>query len=286
MRILFATDGSKAAEAASQVLTNLRLTAADSVTVLTVLPSGEGGTGEDVVAPPYPAKVDALLAAARGILGRTGAALHSEVRRGHVAHEIRQAVVASQADLLAIGARGLAPIPHFLLGSVADRLVRHSPCPVLVARPLSGTLREVILGIDESPCSRAAAEWLRRFPLPEESEVRLLTMMPLLESWLRTPVKLTPPLVEQMETLAEHQRREAQERLRDLSATLHAGGKRTVTEVRSGDPALGLLQVSEEEGADLIVVGSHGQGAAERFLIGSVSEKVVRHAPCSVLVVR
>jgi nucleotide-binding universal stress UspA family protein len=132
----------------------------------------------------------------------------------------------------------------------------------------------------------AAAEWLRLFPLPEACEVRLATVIPLLDSWLRAHAMLMPPLVDHLETLAEHERGRAQERLHDLAATLRAGGKRTVTEIRSGDPALGLLAVAEEEGADLIVVGSHGQSATERFLIGSVSEKVMRHASCSVLVVR
>jgi nucleotide-binding universal stress UspA family protein len=286
MRILFATDGSKEAEAAGQLLTGLQLTEKDAITILTVLPSGEARSGAEGVPPPYPQEAERLLTAARGLLSRTAASLRTEVRRGHPAHEIREAAVEWHADLLAVGACGLSGIGHFLLGSVAERLVRHCPCPVLVARPLSVTLRRVVLAVDDSPCAKAAAEWLRRFPLPEACEVRLVTVMPLLDSWLRAHVTLAPPLVEHLETLAEHERNRARERLHDLAATLRAGGKRTVTDLRSGDPALTLLQVAEEEGADLIVVGSHGQTAAERFLIGSVSEKVMRHVPCSVLVVR
>jgi nucleotide-binding universal stress UspA family protein len=286
MQILFATDGSKEAEAAARLLAGLRLTKADTITLLHVLPSGDVRSGAEGVPPPYPAEVESALSAARDLLAGTGVSLRTEVRRGHPAHEIREAAVESQADLLAVGACGHAAIQRFLLGSVAERLVRYGPCPVLVARPLSATLRRVILGIDDSPGSGDAAQWLRRFPLPEACEVRLVTVLPLLDNWLRAPMALTPPLVEEFETLADLERGRAQERLHDLAATLRVGGKQTVTELRSGDPALGILQVAEEEGADLIVVGSHGQGAAERFLIGSVSEKVVRHAPCSVLVVR
>ena len=56
--------------------------------------------------------------------------------------------------------------------------------------------------------------------------------------------------------------------------------------VWEGDPGESIIEAAQAEGADLIVVGSHGRGAVGRFLIGSVSDHVVRNAPCPVLVVR
>ena len=58
------------------------------------------------------------------------------------------------------------------------------------------------------------------------------------------------------------------------------------TYARQGDPAAALLDVAEERGADLIVVGNKGMTGADRFLLGSVPNKVTHHAPCSVLVIR
>ncbi|MDX2052610.1 MAG: universal stress protein [Polyangiaceae bacterium] len=58
------------------------------------------------------------------------------------------------------------------------------------------------------------------------------------------------------------------------------------TIVDFGDPADRLVEIAKEVGANLIVVGTHGKGAVEQMLLGSVSQKVLRHAPCSVLVVR
>jgi nucleotide-binding universal stress UspA family protein len=55
---------------------------------------------------------------------------------------------------------------------------------------------------------------------------------------------------------------------------------------RQGEPADAILDVAEEEGADLIVVGNKGMTGAKRFLLGSVPNKVSHHAPCSVLIVR
>jgi nucleotide-binding universal stress UspA family protein len=55
---------------------------------------------------------------------------------------------------------------------------------------------------------------------------------------------------------------------------------------REGDPADAILDVAEEQGADLIVVGNKGMTGAKRFLLGSVPNKVSHHAPCSVLIIR
>ena len=61
---------------------------------------------------------------------------------------------------------------------------------------------------------------------------------------------------------------------------------RSATFAREGDPADAILDVAEERGADLIVVGNKGMTGAKRFLLGSVPNKVSHHAPCSVLIIR
>jgi nucleotide-binding universal stress UspA family protein len=65
-----------------------------------------------------------------------------------------------------------------------------------------------------------------------------------------------------------------------------AGVKDVHKHAREGDPADAILDVAEEQGADLIVVGNKGMSGAKRFLLGSVPNKVSHHAPCSVLIVR
>jgi len=58
------------------------------------------------------------------------------------------------------------------------------------------------------------------------------------------------------------------------------------THARQGDPADAILDVAEEQNADLVIVGNKGMTGAKRFLLGSVPNKVSHHAPCSVLIVR
>jgi len=79
----------------------------------------------------------------------------------------------------------------------------------------------------------------------------------------------------------------------DVEATLRAAAERVQeagvpvnTYAREGDPADAILDVAEERGADLIVVGNKGMTGAKRFLLGSVPNKVSHHAPCSVLIIR
>jgi nucleotide-binding universal stress UspA family protein len=79
----------------------------------------------------------------------------------------------------------------------------------------------------------------------------------------------------------------------DVSSTLEQAaeamkedGVEVETHAREGDPADAILDVAEEKGADLIVVGNKGMTGAKRFLLGSVPNKVSHHAPCSVMIIR
>jgi nucleotide-binding universal stress UspA family protein len=74
--------------------------------------------------------------------------------------------------------------------------------------------------------------------------------------------------------------------LREAAEQVQAAGVDVQTFAREGDPADAILDVAEERGADLIVVGNKGMTGAKRFLLGSVPNKVSHHAPCSVLIIR
>ena len=74
--------------------------------------------------------------------------------------------------------------------------------------------------------------------------------------------------------------------LAEAEATARDAGVPVQTFPRQGDPADAILDVAEERGADLIVVGNKGMTGAKRFLLGSVPNRVSHHAPCSVLIIR
>ena len=145
---------------------------------------------------------------------------------------------------------------------------------------------KILLAIDGSPCSDAAIEEIARRPWPEGSFVKVLNTFELPAP--PTPEAWAVPLnyFEEMDSALRKQARNIVDRAVDklktrlnktisLDATILPGPARTV-----------ILDEAESWGADLIVLGSHGYRAWERFLLGSVSQAVVSHAKCSVEVVR
>lgn len=143
---------------------------------------------------------------------------------------------------------------------------------------------KILLAVDGSPCSDRAVEEVGRRPWPEGSEVKIVSAfeMPLgatPEGWALPPGyfdELDLAVRKQAQTIVE----QAQEKLTSNKTALVNG------QFLPGSPRSVILDAAEEWGADLIVVGSHGYRAWERFLLGSVSQSVVSHAECSVEVVR
>jgi len=81
-------------------------------------------------------------------------------------------------------------------------------------------------------------------------------------------------------------RQEVEVSLANAAGIARQAGVSVNTHAREGDPADAILDVAEEQKADLVIVGNKGMGGAKRFLLGSVPNKVSHHSPCSVLIVR
>jgi nucleotide-binding universal stress UspA family protein len=145
---------------------------------------------------------------------------------------------------------------------------------------------KILLAIDGSPCSEAAVNELARRPWPANSEIRIVSafegpLSPTPEAWA-----ISSDYFEQMERVVREQ---AQAVVDAAAAEVVAGVNQAInvtTGILMGPPRSAILEESENWQADLIVVGSHGYGSWQRFLLGSVSQAVVSHARCSVEVVR
>jgi nucleotide-binding universal stress UspA family protein len=141
---------------------------------------------------------------------------------------------------------------------------------------------KILLAIDGSPCSELAVEEVARRPWPAGSVVRVLTVIELTTVAVPEAVVLPQDYYDELERLAHEDLDRAVSRLREEATT-----KLTVEPAAcTGFPKQVILDEAEGWGADLIVVGSHGRGLAERFLLGSVSQAVTAHAGCSVEIVR
>jgi nucleotide-binding universal stress UspA family protein len=149
-----------------------------------------------------------------------------------------------------------------------------------------GKLMKILLAVDGSSCSDAAVEEIGRRPWPEGSSIKVLTAFeipapPTPEAWaipLNYFAEMDVALRKQAQNIVDGALQTLKSRFGkslSLDGALVPGPARTV-----------ILDEAERWGADLIVVGSHGYRAWERFLLGSVSQSVVSHAKCSVEVVR
>lgn len=140
----------------------------------------------------------------------------------------------------------------------------------------AGVIRRILLATDLSAASEAATLWA--LDLTRELRATLLAVSVIDSGALSRPGGRTRR-VDQVRSDRESAAQALVERGRDRGVPVHFL-------IWEGDAGEAIVEAARSEQVDLVVVGSHGRGRASRFLIGSVSDHVVRHALCPVLVVR
>ena len=144
---------------------------------------------------------------------------------------------------------------------------------------------KILLATDGSKQSDAAIDMLKRFSFKPGDEAKIITVVD-----MAVPMAIDiyggylPDTTEMEKTAREHAAKILEETCTKLEGICkHVS---MTSEVLFGSPESRIVETAEEFGSDLIIVGSHGYSRWERLLLGSVSQSVVHHAPCSVLVVR
>jgi nucleotide-binding universal stress UspA family protein len=170
-----------------------------------------------------------------------------------------------------------------LLGSVADRLVRQAPCPVLTVRPDLGdagrtTIRRICYATDFSPTARAAWSWVVAIARAFGAEVDLVHVM---FSPVVDPHRSPDALGRMAHLLHEQGRMEAE---RFLAAS-ELPRERVRVCLTHGDPGQQIVHRAQEQADDLIVMGTHGWSGVLRWMLGSVAHHVIQRAPCPVLTI-
>jgi nucleotide-binding universal stress UspA family protein len=197
--------------------------------------------------------------------------------------EIETALEKEPFDLCVIGTHGRTGLSRILLGSVAEKVIRHSPCSVLAVRSQSerapsAPFAHVLIPTDFSESARLALDLATQLVRPDGT----ITLLHVLEI----------PIIYSGEMSLDDIRRvldkESATALDQEAARLRAKTTATVEVIsRVGYPgAQTLAALDADRSVDLVVMGSHGRTGIKRVLLGSVAEKVVRHAHCPVLVAR
>jgi nucleotide-binding universal stress UspA family protein len=238
----------------------------------------------------------ALVNSAAAQLIQAGHPALAEVRLGSPRKVISECAKELQADLIMVGSHGRSAIGRFLLGSVAQAVLRIAPCAVEIVRfpagssaPSSRPLK-VLVATDGSECSLAAVSSVVARPWPVGTVFNVVSVEELIV--FETPNGATPLASIYPEALLDELLADARNRavnaVQGARKMLEQAGLKVQDRqpIPLGDPRTAILALAETWSADLIVLGSHGRRGWDRFLMGSVAESVAVHAHCSVEAIR
>jgi nucleotide-binding universal stress UspA family protein len=192
------------------------------------------------------------------------------------------------ADLVVMPTHGRTGLKHVFLGSTAERIVQHSSCPVFVTRGSAlqsdnGSrfrIKTILVPVDFSSCSREGLRYAIAFANEFGAKIILLhaTYIGYVYSCEGTAIYDIP-------SLQKAARKTAERKMREFVRSVNFGNVKFETVFTEGSPVLDICAFAKDHDVDLIITSTHGFTGFTHVLIGSIAEQVVRHAPCSVLVV-
>ncbi len=219
-----------------------------------------------------------------------GISVYPKIERGAPAATIVEIAKDEKADLIVAGSRGLSGFEHAMLGSTAESIVGHAPCPVLVVHendvaPLAPPGR-ILLPTDLSSDVEVVADALERlFGARDHAGDPLRVILAHSD---RIPPLLQPALhtLTGVDLLSFDQVKVALcEQLEPAAVKLRERGFDASVEVREGEPASTIIAMAGSFDVDLIAMATRGRSGLAKLLLGSTARRVVQHAPCPVLTV-
>jgi nucleotide-binding universal stress UspA family protein len=212
------------------------------------------------------------------------------VRTGKPFHEIALAAGERAVDMIVIATHGHTGLKRVWLGSTAERVVRHAPCPVLTVptRELPKRtglvspfrLKRMLVPIDFSNLSKDALPYATLLAKQFGAELILFHVV----QWFPIDRLLGAEMISQTMVPAI---KEAETNLECMAAEVSKStGVKVSAVVSEGTPHEAICQAAKSLGADLVVLTTHGYTGLKHAWLGSTAERVVRHASCPVLAVR
>lgn len=246
-------------------------------------------------------------------LNAQGIKAHTMIRPGAVAETILDTALDLQADLIAITTHGRGGLGRFLLGSIADRIIHHTPLPVLLVRShgqapssdaapiryqrilvpldnseLSNTILQPVMAL--SKCTGASALLVRVVPEPvieaakSESSRLVYGVLSAMEHPEGRPAEL--PINNPYNNQVTYEMEAAQTGLDAAADVLRKADVPVETTVQLGQPATAILDLAASSSIDMIAMSTRGHSGITRFLLGSVADRVLRHADKPILLLR
>lgn len=295
-RILVPLDGSENAERA---LPWAKALAGDSVEVvlMAVVPvanpvrtlSGQVISTEDEIRSKYQEIAEAQLADAKQRWFGDAANVSLTVAEGEPVEQILWTAAEQRADLVVMSSHGRGALGRFTSGSVADRIMREAPLPVVVVGPESPfaaeqTISRVLAPVDGSPLSMAA--------LPVAGAIAKLLRVPVhVITVVGSSIEEVPPVYAGIppvpgdfyEEMAESQQEGSEQTVQRAVDELQGMGVDASGDVYNGGVARSIIDAIQP--GDILVLSSHGRSGLPRWVLGSTAMKLIRsaHAPVAVV---
>ncbi len=283
MRILLATDGSEAAQAAGRWLTLLPLPAETELLVVTAAAPASATSAEREA---LWTEAGEVAEAARGTIAQRWPAAEARVVEGDPRPVVLRVAEEWRAELIVLGARGLGTFAGLVLGSASVAIARHAACPVLVTKGAPRPVRSALVAVDGSPDSLVAAKFCASLPLDPAPRLRLVAVAEPPRFPASAPGSIRPQLRAAARDMLRERAAQMEEALRLAERELGSRPANVERAVVVGNPGEAIVQAAQSAETDLVALGARGLGVFGRLALGSVSEHVLRHAPCPVLVVK
>lgn len=292
MKILLATDGSACSEGAAGFLSNLNLSSDDEIIVLHVLSWGPYHDDREsyyISIKYFKEKIaPQILDSAIDILKPVEARISTALVEGFPDKAIIEAAVASDVDLIVMGARGIKGVKSLFIGSVTRSVAINSPKPVLVTKP---PLREipdrmrVLFATDGSDSAHATAAFLASIPFPDDAEVIIINVLRSAISDIpeRFIMEINDKIKEEVAKARTLEFEESSRIIEKARPYLSKTFNKIEGITKIGDPSIEILNAAGVFGVDLIAVGCRGLKGIKGML-GSVSRRIISHSQCPVLV--
>jgi nucleotide-binding universal stress UspA family protein len=202
-------------------------------------------------------------------------------------HEICRLAKEIPADLIVMPTHGHTGFKHVFLGSTAERVVQHAPCPVLITRSKPGAKVEspqlagqILVPVDFSKCSLAGLDYAIDFAA-RSGATRVILFHAVYPGYIYASDGLA---LYDLSSLEEAALKNAQRQMQEFVGSADFGDVEFETAIALGPPVAEICSFATDRDVDLIVTSTHGWTGLKHVLLGSTSEQIVRHAPCSVLV--
>jgi nucleotide-binding universal stress UspA family protein len=209
---------------------------------------------------------------------------HELIRGYSVAPSLLNYLNANNFDLIILGTHGHTSIEHFLLGSVAEKVIKYAPCPVITLRPnvkLMTAPKRILIPFDFSEYAKKSFQYAVNLAKKFQAELDLLYVVdldvhPALYAWgMKSVLQIIPDI-----------EKKAKNDFKKIIKQENTAGLKINTFFREGKPHREIVKFANEKKHDLIIMATHALSGIDRLLLGSVTEKVIRSAPCAALTLK